>query len=83
MTKVQDLPKNKSLLDQAKQIVTQSRDHKKIEGMEELALAWCRGEINVTQIARVLGYSNTGYRVYAKIALALKDYINSKKSPTT
>lgn len=68
-----------SLLDQAKKIKSKIREKNNIEGMEELALAWVHGEINVTQIARVLNLPNTGHQTYAKIAHALKDHIINKK----
>lgn len=66
---------SKTLLEKAKEIKSTPRN-KSIEGMEELALAWCRDEINLTQIARVLSIPGTGHQVYAKIALSLKEYLN-------
>lgn len=48
--------------------------------MEETALAWVRGEVNLTQIARALGLNNTGYRTYSILALSLKHYLNKSKS---
>lgn len=44
--------------------------------MEEVALAWVRGEINITQITKGMGLDNTSFRVYAKLAHALKGYVN-------
>lgn len=68
--------KKKSLLEKAKEIKTQKRIVDLPDEMDSLALAWCRGEITHSQIAKVLGYDNTGYRVYAKIAISLKSYLN-------
>jgi len=74
---------SKSLLQKAKEIKTQKKEVNIIEGMEELALAWCRDEIKLVQISKVLGLDNAGYRTYEKIALALKKYLinNYKMTP--
>lgn len=66
----------KTLLQKAKNIPTQRHTVKITPEMEEAALAWCRGEVSVTQIARAMDLDNTGYRMYAMIAHALKNYIN-------
>ena len=52
-----------------------------IVGFQETALAWVRGEVNLTQIARALGLDNTGYRTYSILALSLKHYLNKSNKP--
>lgn len=66
----------KTLLEKAKE----SKNNKSTrfiptKEFEELALAWCRDEITLSQINKALGQGNTGYRVYAKLALTLKNYL--------
>lgn len=70
----------KSLLEKAKAIKTNGVGPKVevSEEMEEVALAWCRGELTLTQIARSLNLDNTGYRTYSLLALSLKNYINKQ-----
>lgn len=43
----------------------------------ELALAWARGEINLTQASEAIG-SQRGSAIYSRMALALKKYIQTK-----
>lgn len=72
--------KNKSSLLQTAKSIKTGKQHKfnPDSQMEEIALAWCKDEINLAQIAKALGLNNTGYRTYAKLALTLKNYINTK-----
>lgn len=69
----------KSLLEKAKSLnkAPQKIDPATTE-MEELALAWCRDEVSLSQVAKALGLNNTGYRTYSKLALSLKIYLNKK-----
>jgi hypothetical protein len=66
---------NKTLLEKARGIISPKRVSTVTNEMEDVALAWVCNEINITQIARAMGLNNSGYRVYAKLALALKQYI--------
>lgn len=71
------MQKKESLLQKAKKIPMQkSRINHLPQDFEEVALAWCRDEISLTQICKAMGLDNTGYRVYAKLALTLKQYFN-------
>lgn len=69
-----------TLLNKAKAIKANKRERfVPTKEMEEVALAWVKGEITHSQIAKALGYDNTGYRVYAHLALTLKKYLNDNK----
>ena len=70
---------DKTLLQKALAIKSIRKPHKELASpkeMEEVALAWVRDEVSLTQINKALGLDNTGYRTYAKIAIALKGYLN-------
>jgi hypothetical protein len=48
---------------------------------EEAALAWCRGDVTLTQLARAVGIGNSGHQMYALLAHSLKSYINKSSKP--
>lgn len=75
----------KTLLDKARSVKTTGLGPKVevSQEMEDVALAWCRGEITLTQIARALNLNNTGYRTYSLLALALKSHLNKKSSKSS
>lgn len=69
----------KTILQKAKEYKAQKRDNfVPTKEMEEVALAWVKGDITLTQIAKALGLNNTGYRTYSILALTLKNYLNTK-----
>lgn len=71
---------SKSLLQKAKEIKrNNSSRFVPDKEFEELTIAWCKDEVSLTQICRALGLDNTGYRVYAKLAVTLKKLYNGKK----
>lgn len=70
MSKETILQKAKKINHQPKKTATITKE------IQDAALAWCRGEITITQIARAMDLNNTGYRVYALLAHSLKNYLN-------
>jgi len=46
--------------------------------MQRLAKAWVDDKVALKQVTEALGIKN-GQGVYSRLAIALKDYINSKK----
>lgn len=65
-----------TLLQKAKKVTSHKKVIPQTKEMQEVALAWCRDEITITQIAKALGLNNTGTRIYSKLALSLKSYLN-------
>ncbi len=66
-----------SLLTEAKKISTRKIRIKPSTEEIELALAWVREEVSNSQVAMVLGVSSAN--VYPKLAIALRQYIITKK----
>jgi hypothetical protein len=67
---------NQTLLQKAKKVTSYKKVIPQTKEMQEVALAWCRDEVTITQIAKAMGLNNTGTRIYSKIALSLKTYLN-------
>lgn len=67
-----------TLLEAARASVKKREAKEYTDEQIELALAWVAGEVTISQMARVLGYSQPA-AVYPFLALALRQYLSSDK----
>ena len=66
------------LLDKVKNTKGKKK-YKVPNGFEEVALAWCRDEVTISQIATALDFPK-GAALYSRLALTLKEYINKNNN---
>ena len=66
---------NKTLLEQAKQYKTTGERGDITSEIIELAVAWAKGDISMTQVSKAVGKKNP----YALLARALSLYIKTSK----
>lgn len=70
--------KQESLLEKAKKATIKSKTDKNIDDEKiQLALAWAKREISLSQVQRALGFSSP--TTYSFLAIALRRYIESQK----
>ena len=63
-----------SLLEDAKKIKTRKNNtSKQTEERIEVSLAWLKGEVTTSQVAKVLGYNSSSYNVLYSVAIDVRE----------